>query len=124
MTLEHVAIWTNDLERLKTFYCTWFGGVSNEKYFNPNKNFESYFIHFASGARLEIMQKPGIPGNLNDTIGEQHIGIIHLAFAVPCSRWKTKQKNYQPLDIPFLAAQEKPVMGIMNLKRWTRIITG
>ena len=108
MTLEHVAIWTNDLERLKTFYCTWFGGVSNEKYFNPNKNFESYFIHFAPGARLEIMQKPGIPGNLNDTIGEQHTGIIHLAFAVDTMQQvEDKAKELSAAGYPILSGPRK-----------------
>jgi lactoylglutathione lyase len=82
MILEHVAIWTNDLERLKNYYKTYFGGKSNEKYFNPVKNFESYFLTFQSGARLEIMKKPNIPVNQNDTVVNQHQGIIHLAFGV------------------------------------------
>jgi lactoylglutathione lyase len=82
MKLEHVAIWTEDLERLKDYYVKYFGGKSNDKYFNPIKNFESYFLTFESGARLEIMKKPDIPTNLNDTIIKQHQGIIHLAFGV------------------------------------------
>ena len=28
------------------------------------------------------MKKPGIPGNLNDTSGKQHLGLIHLAFGM------------------------------------------
>jgi lactoylglutathione lyase len=28
------------------------------------------------------MTMPGIPGNINDTITKQHLGIIHLAFGV------------------------------------------
>ncbi|MFY7898969.1 MAG: VOC family protein [Chitinophagaceae bacterium] len=82
MTLEHVAIWTNELEVLKDFYVQFFNGKSNEKYINHNKQFESYFISFESGARLEIMHMPNIPDNLNDTIQKQHKGIIHLAFGV------------------------------------------
>lgn len=108
MTLEHVAIWTNNLERLKTFYCTYFGGVANEKYFNPNKNFESYFISFASGARLEIMQKPGIPGNLNDTVNAQHTGIIHLAFEVATmAEVESKAKEFAAAGIPILSGPRK-----------------
>jgi lactoylglutathione lyase len=68
MKLEHVAIWTNQLEVLKEFYVRYFGGVANEKYHNPLKQFESYFLKFNSGARLELMSRPGIPANLNDTI--------------------------------------------------------
>jgi len=82
MTLEHVAIWTNRLEALRQYYIKYFQGISNEKYINPSKGFESYFLRFESGARLEIMSKPGIPENANDTIQQQHQGIIHLAFGV------------------------------------------
>lgn len=82
MHLEHVAIWTADLERLKAYYQQYFGGVPNDKYVNPQKEFQSYFLTFNSGARLEIMHRPNIPANSNDTIGKQHQGIIHLAFGV------------------------------------------
>ena len=80
MTLEHVAIWTNNLEQLKEYYIQYFGGTSNEKYINKKNSFESYFLSFASGARLELMKTPEIPDNLNDTVKRQHQGIIHLAF--------------------------------------------
>ena len=82
MTLEHVAIWTDNLERLKEYYIKYFQAVSNDKYMNTNEGFESYFLSFESGARLEIMSMPGIPGNLNHSIKAQYRGIIHLAFGV------------------------------------------
>jgi len=82
MTLEHIAIWTNQLEALKTYYHTYFGGVANDKYINEATQFQSYFLTFKSGARLELMFKPNLPSNQNDTIGQQHLGIIHLAFSV------------------------------------------
>ena len=59
-----------------------FGAVSNDKYINASKNFESYFLSFDTGARLEIMKMKGIPLNTNDTVDKQHLGIIHLAFGV------------------------------------------
>ena len=83
MKLEHIAIWTNQLESLKSYYETYFNGQSNEKYTNPTNGFESYFLTFESGARLEIMSKPNIPDNQNDTIERQHLGLIHFAFEVP-----------------------------------------
>jgi lactoylglutathione lyase len=82
MTLEHVAIWTDNLELLKAYYLKYFQAYSKHKYTNPIKGFESYFLSFESGARLEIMSMPGIPANSNDTIKAQHRGIIHLAFGV------------------------------------------
>ena len=82
MKLEHVAIWTDDIEKLKAYYTKYFEGVPNEKYTNEGNQFQSYFLTFKSGARLEIMSMPIIPANTNDTVKTQHKGIIHLAFGV------------------------------------------
>ncbi len=82
MTIDHVALWTDDLERLKDFYIKYFGATANEKYYNIKTNFESYFLTFGSLTKLEIMTRPGVPENKNDTIKAQHKGIIHLAFGV------------------------------------------
>lgn len=82
MKLEHVAIWTKDLEKLKAYYQKHFGGVPNQLYENPATGFRSYFLEFQGNTRLELMQRSGIPNNLNDPENRQYIGIIHLAFAV------------------------------------------
>jgi lactoylglutathione lyase len=81
MKIEHVAIWTKDIEKLKGFYEKYFNAKSTNKYTNPNKNFASYFLSFESGARIEIMQKPEIPESKND-VYEQFTGIIHIAFSL------------------------------------------
>ena len=81
MKIEHLAIWVKDLELMKSFYETYFDGTSGEKYNNSKKNFNSYFIAFSEGCRLEIMNKPEIPKNLNDAILE-YLGIIHFAISV------------------------------------------
>jgi len=80
MPIDHVAIWTAQLEELKDYYVRYFNGNATNKYSNIKTGFESYFVTFESGTRLELMQKPGIPRNLNDTVGKQYLGIIHLAF--------------------------------------------
>jgi lactoylglutathione lyase len=54
MNIAHIAIWTNDLEAMKDFYTLYLKGESNEKYINPIKRFESYFISFESGTKLEL----------------------------------------------------------------------
>jgi lactoylglutathione lyase len=82
MKLEHIAIWTDNIELLRNYYVSFFDGQSNEMYINPKTQFQSYFISFESGARLEIMSMPNIPENTNDTINAQHKGIIHIAFSV------------------------------------------
>ena len=81
MKIEHVALWTQNLERMRDFYVEFFDGKSNAKYTNPKKGFESYFITFNSGARLEIMRQATIPANRND-VDEQYIGLIHVAMSV------------------------------------------
>jgi lactoylglutathione lyase len=79
--IEHLAIWTKDLERLKEFYTKYFEGSAGPKYRNPTKNFESYFLSFNDGCRLELMYKPEIPETKND-VHEQFTGIIHFAISV------------------------------------------
>ena len=41
MKIEHIAIWTKQLEVLKRFYEDYFGVTSNQKYYNPTKGFSS-----------------------------------------------------------------------------------
>lgn len=77
--IEHVALWTLDLERSKDFYIKYFGAESNDKYHNPKKHLETYFLQFDSGARLEIMKRPEVYQSEN-----QHFlsGFTHLAFSL------------------------------------------
>ena len=79
MKIEHIAMYVNDLEAARDFFITYLGGSSNEGYHNKITGFRSYFISFNDGARLEIMNKPGMEDNeksLNRT------GYIHVAFSV------------------------------------------
>ena len=80
MKIEHIAIWVRDLEKSRAFYQKYFGSVSNEKYDNPLKKFQSCFLSFENGCRIEIMTRPDIQegGNSYDS---QQFGIIHLAFS-------------------------------------------
>lgn len=81
MKIEHLAVWTNKLEVLKDFYINFFNAQANNKYQNTDKQFNSYFLSFDDGARLELMQMPHIPANAND-IHKQAIGLIHFAISV------------------------------------------
>ena len=79
MKIEHIALYVNDLEAARDFFVTYLGGRSNDGYHNRNTGFRSYFITFDDGARLEIMNKPGMTDaekSLNRT------GYIHIAFSV------------------------------------------
>ncbi len=78
MKIEHLAIWVEDLEMMKDFYCHYFNLSSGEKYHNPIKNFTSYFLSFVSGARIELMHKPGL---LNQTEKNNLFGYAHIAIS-------------------------------------------
>lgn len=81
MRIEHVAIWCRELEILRAFYETHFGARSNEKYVNEATGFESYFLSFDSGARLELMRLPSISQTASDP-HRQFTGLVHLAISV------------------------------------------
>jgi lactoylglutathione lyase len=105
MHIEHVAIWTPNLEQLKTFYETYFAATAGNKYVNPTKQFESYFLTFATGARLELMHMPTILGTKNSQ-ETQFTGYIHLAFAVGSQAQvdrltlRLRQAGYKVMDGP------------------------
>jgi lactoylglutathione lyase len=81
MRIEHVAIWTTDLARCKHFYSSYFGATASPTYLNPAKGFESCFLSFADGARLEAMTTTTLPlAGLSP--GVQRLGLTHLAISV------------------------------------------
>ena len=80
MMLEHIALWTPDLERARGFYEDYFEGKAGPRYTNPKHGFASYFVTFRQGSRLELMQMPGIePRALPPET--QVMGLVHLAFS-------------------------------------------
>lgn len=79
MKIEHIAMYVNDLEATKEFFVTYLGGTANNGYHNKNTDFRSYFISFDDGARLEIMNKPGMSDTEKDI---NRTGFIHIAFSV------------------------------------------
>ncbi len=81
MKIDHIAIWTNKLEKMKFFYEHYLGGISGEKYVNPRKNYESYFISFSSGARIELMERPDVNERPHRD-HKEYLGFAHIAFDV------------------------------------------
>ncbi len=81
MRIEHVAIWTRNLTSLRDFYCHWFQGEAGPKYVNEARGFESYFLTFPSGARLEVMRRS--EGVEKGPVEAEHLtGYAHIAFSV------------------------------------------
>lgn len=78
MKLDHIAIWAEDIELLRKFYMRYFNMKSNDKYVNPKRNFNSYFLSFEDGGtRIEIMHIPGkdAPASRGDLKGLAHFAI-------------------------------------------------
>lgn len=47
--IEHVALWTGDVGRLRDFYVRFFGARAGDHYSNPAHAFESCFLEFDGG---------------------------------------------------------------------------
>ena len=107
MKLDHVAIWTADIELMRTFYEKYFDVRSNLKYENERKRFTSHFLTFPGGGRLELMHRPDIQRIPDSPSSREFIGYAHLGGEaglsgrgrrpdtttagrrVPASRWAT-----------------------------------
>lgn len=80
MKIEHIALWTEDLEGLRDFYTKYFSAKSNELYTNELKGFHSYFLSFKEGARLELMSRVDIEAHPNRD--KEFMGYCHMAVSV------------------------------------------
>jgi lactoylglutathione lyase len=73
--IEHVALWTDDLEPLREWYEQWLGGRPGPRYENAESRFSSYFVEFEGGARLELMrmagQQPGLRAHVAFGLGSR-----------------------------------------------------
>jgi lactoylglutathione lyase len=81
MRIEHVALWTTDLQRCKQFYTAYFGAVAGAEYVNPTKGFTSCFLSFSEGARVEVMMTSSLSPVAIDP-GAQRMGLTHIAISV------------------------------------------
>lgn len=81
MKIDHIALWTTDLEATKSFYEKYFQAQAGEKYCNPKKGFTSYFLTFKGFVRLELMHRADI-ADLRTQLGEEIMGFTHLAISV------------------------------------------
>jgi lactoylglutathione lyase len=78
--IEHVAVWTADLQRLRAFYERYFGARAGAQYRSATRpGFTSYFLSFPDGGgRLELMSGPGIAAGAQSLA----VGYAHIALTV------------------------------------------
>ena len=77
LRIEHVALYTADLEATRDFFVRYFHATAGPLYHNPTKQFRSYFLTFPSGgARLELMTRPALTAHaLAESLGYAHIAL-------------------------------------------------
>ena len=78
MRIDHVAIWTYNIEGLRNFYMHYFGASSGNCYYNHSREFRSYFLTFDDDCRIELMEMPNIPHTKNNPL-KQFTGLVHFA---------------------------------------------
>ncbi|HNY11048.1 MAG TPA: VOC family protein [Candidatus Wallbacteria bacterium] len=78
MKIDHIAVWVSDLEKMRMFYEKYFDGISNSKYTNIKKQFESYFLTFEGGVRIELMRNRHAPKKEENS---SLTGLAHFAFS-------------------------------------------
>ena len=77
--IEHVALYAWDPEAVRDFFEKYLHGRSGSCYRNQKTGFRSYFVSFDDGARLEIMNRPGMTDPPHVPYG---IGYSHVAFSL------------------------------------------
>jgi lactoylglutathione lyase len=103
--IEHLALWTADVDRLAAFYESYFGARAGPRYRNAAKGFESRFVSFAGGARIELMRTTTL-SPLTVPRGAQRMGLTHIALAVGSEADVDQRTNrlrtdgYEVLDGP------------------------
>lgn len=103
--IEHVALWTEDIDRLAAFYQTYFNAGIGAHYTNPAKGYQSRFLSFESGPRLEVMKTTSL-SPLPYPRGAQRMGLTHLAFSVGSEQQvdeltdRLKQDGFEVIDGP------------------------
>ena len=105
MRIEHIALWTTDLERCKRYYVSYFGAIAGADYVNPAKGFESCFLSFTAGTRIEVMKTTTLSPVVIEA-GAQRMGLTHIAISVGSERLvdaltqRLKEDGFPILDGP------------------------
>ena len=80
MKIEHVGLYVRDLGAAKEFFETYFEATGGDRYHNQKTGFQSYFLTFVDGARLEIMTRESdlVEGSRESFLTGYH----HLSFSL------------------------------------------
>ena len=103
LRIEHVALYTSDLEAARDFFVRYFHATAGPPYHNPTKQFRSYFLTFpGGGARLELMTRPALTAHaLADSLGYAHIALsVGSPAEVDALTERLRSDGYEVLNGP------------------------
>ena len=75
--IEHIGLWVRDIDAVSGFYVKYFGARAGALYQNPRKGFESRFLEFSTGARLEVMKRVDVRTHSDaELLGLAHVAVV------------------------------------------------
>ena len=122
LRIEHVALYTSDLEAARDFFVRYFHATAGPLYHNPTKQFRSYFLTFpGGGARLELMTRPALlPPASAESIGYAHIALsVGSPTEVDALTERLRRDGYEVLNGPRVTGDgyyESVVAAVDGLK--------
>ena len=122
LRIEHVALYTADLEATRDFFVRYFHATAGPPYHNPTKQFRSYFLTFPSGgARLELMTRPALlPLASAESLGYAHIALsVGSPAEVDTLTERLRRDGYEVLNRPRVTGDgyyESVVAAVDGLK--------
>ena len=122
LRIEHVALYTSDLEAARDFFVRYFHATAGPPYHNPTKQFRSYFLTFpGGGARLELMTRPVLTAHaLADSLGYAHIALsVGSCAEVDTLTERLRRDGYEVLNGPRVTGDgyyESVVAAVDGLK--------
>lgn len=80
MRINHIALYCEDLEAMRSFFLQYFDAFSNERYHNPRTGLSTYMLSFNEGStRLELMSRPDV---IPSETAHPPVGYHHLSFSL------------------------------------------
>ena len=108
--LNHIGIYTDDLEATEAFFRKYCGSCeAYDPYENPRSRFRSIKLRYPDGTVFELMNKPGLtsPDTLDTTLGLAHISVsLPSREAVDEMARRLADDGYRVVDGPRMTGDE------------------
>jgi lactoylglutathione lyase len=99
-TINHIGIYVSNLELVGQFFVDYFRAKIANQYHNPNTGLSTYFLTFADGARLELLNRPNLVID-NSMSSPNHLSIsVGSKRNVDDTTIMLRRKGYEVMDGP------------------------